>query len=443
MKKLILTLIINLTILGTSYAQIPKEAFLLKRSMANFLNNEETEKAIAPSLELFHLYSPFFVQNIHFVLAKNLSNDTHPYGLKYLEQLFIKENQEVNDIIAPIYLWSKAIFAEEEQELISIREELKNLQKDSSNYSSKKERYCLLILKELDKKNVIDNEQRLEFIKKNISCLETYPHIVEIVSARREAEKRAWHRYLLANSYDYLYSQVGNKEEYLEKASDFSPDLNDKLNLRAYYFDAALLTGNTEHIGFKSKYQKYLIDNNRVSDALNLLCEITFLDPSDNNIESLKEFYESSKNDEHFNTFWESYIHNKGKAIPQIKIQFETEVLALAHKTGTWIYIDVWGTWCTPCRKELPELQSLYSANQQLQNSKLEIYTLSFSSQNLSDFMTENKYSFPVSEIDKQTNDLLEVSGFPTKILISPQGNFIKIPFGVDWITYIKNYTLM
>lgn len=57
--------------------------------------------------------------------------------------------------------------------------------------------------------------------------------------------------------------------------------------------------------------------------------------------------------------------------------------------------------------------------------------------------MTENNYTFPVSEIDKQTNDLFEVSGYPTKILISPDGNFIKIPFGVDWKTYIKNYTLM
>jgi hypothetical protein len=91
----------------------------------------------------------------------------------------------------------------------------------------------------------------------------------------------------------------------------------------------------------------------------------------------------------------------------------------------------------------LPELQSLYSANQQVKNSKLKIYSFSFGSQNLSDFMSENKYTFPVSEIDKQTNDLFEVSEYPTKILISPKGNFIKIPFGVDWKTFIKNYTLM
>lgn len=42
--------------------------------------------------------------------------------------------------------------------------------------------------------------------------------------------------------------------------------------------------------------------------------------------------------------------------------------------------------------------------------------------------MTENKYTFPVCEIDKQTNDLFDVSGYPNKILITPNEKFIKIP---------------
>jgi thiol-disulfide isomerase/thioredoxin len=443
MKKLILTLIFNLFLLSANVAQIPEEAFPLTNSMYELWHKGNTEKAIESSLELYRLYPPFFVDNIHNTLAQQLKNDTLHYGLKYLEELFKKENQEINEIITPIYLWSKAIVAKEEQELILIKEELKKLQKDSSNYESKLERYCLLILKELDKKNATDNGYRVEIINKNISSLETYPNLIEISADRKEREKRAWHRYLIAYSSDYLYSNVNDKEEYLKKASDFSPDLNDRLNQRAYFYDVALLTSNTRQIGYKSKYQKYLVENNRQSEALNLLCEITFGEPSDTNIKSLQEFYEHSKNSESFNTFWESYIHKNGKAAPPVKIQFENQVLDLSNKTGTWIFIDVWGTWCSPCLKELPELQSLYSANQQIPNSKLKIYTFSFGSQNLSDFMTENKYTFPVSEIDKQTNDLFEVSGYPTKILISPEGNYIKIPFGVDWKTFIKNYTLM
>jgi len=443
MKKLILTLTINLLILSTNLAQIPPEAFPLTNSLSGLWRNGEIDKAIESSLELYRLYPPMFIDRIHDTLAQQLEDDSNHYGLTYLELLLKKENQEINEIIAPIYLWSKAIVAKEEQELTSIKQELKNLQKDSSNYESKLERYSLLILNELDSKNATDNEYQVEIIIKNISSLKTYPNIIQIVTDRKESEKRAWHRYLIAYSYDYLYSNVSNKEEYLKEASDYSPDLNDRLNKSAFFYDAALLTGNARQIGFKSKYQKYLVDNNRKSEALDLLSEITFGEPSDYNLNSLKELHKITQNDKTFNIYWESYIHNKGKTAPQIKIQFEKEMLDLTKKTESWIYIDVWGTWCSPCRKELPELQSLYSENQQVKNSKLKIYTFSFGSQNLSDFMTENNYTFPVSEIDKQTNDLFEVSGYPTKILISPEGNFIKIPSGVDWKTYIKNYTLM
>jgi hypothetical protein len=271
MKKLNLILIINLLILSTNIAQIPKAAFPLTNSMHELWHKGDTEKAIESSLELYRLYPPFFVDKIHNTLAQQLENDTLHYGLKYLEQLFNKGNQEINEIITPIYLWSKAIIAKEESELISIREGLKKLQKDSSNYESKMERYCLLILKELDKKNASDNEYRFEIINKNICSLVTYPHIIEIAAGRKEGEKRAWHRYLIAYSYDYLYSNISDKEEYLKKASNYSPDLNDRLNKSAYFYDAALLTGNPRQIDYKSKYQKYLVDNNRASEALNQL----------------------------------------------------------------------------------------------------------------------------------------------------------------------------
>ena len=443
MKRTILTLTVNLLILSTSIAQIPSEAFPLTNSLSSLWRNGEIDKATESSLELYRLYPPMFIDRIHNTLAQQLGNDPHHYGLKYLEQLLKEENQDVNKIITPIYIWSKAIVAKEEQELISVRQELKDLQNDSSNYESKTERYSLLILRELDEKNATDNEYRVEIINKTINSLNTYPNIIKVVTDRKEAEKRAWHRYLLAYCYDYLYSNVSSKEEYLKMASDYSPDLNDRLNESAYFYDAAILTGNSKQVGYKPKYQKYLIDNNRISEALNLLSEITFGEPSDYNITSLKKLYNNTQTNESFTTYWERYIHNKGKKVPQIKIQFENEILDLTEKSGNWIYIDVWGTWCRPCRKELPELQSLYSENQQVENSKLKIYTFSFGSQNLSDFMTENNYTFPVSEIDKQTNDLFEVSGYPTKILISPNGNFVKIPFGVDWKTYLKNYILM
>jgi thiol-disulfide isomerase/thioredoxin len=443
MEKRILTLLISLTLVSSIFAQIPKEAFDLTNSLSGLWHNGEIDKAIESSVELYRLYPPMFIERIHNTLAQQIEDDSKQYRLKYLEKLYNKNNNEINEIITPIYLWSKTINSKDKSELESITKELNSLLGDSSNYESRAERYCLLIIKELVIKNSIDDKTKKELIKRNIKNIETYSFLVDIPSNRKESEKRAWNRYILAYNYDYLYSNLKNKEKYLRLASEYSPDLNDRLNKSAYFYDAALLNGNTKQFGFKPKYQKYLANANRETEALDLLSEIAFGNPAKQNIESLQEYYIKTQGGVEFKTYWENYIHKKGKAVPEVTIKFENEELDLSKKANNWIYIDVWGTWCRPCRKELPELQSFYLANQEFQNSNLKIYSFSFGSQNLSDFMTENKYTFPVSEIDKNTNDLFEVSGYPTKILITPGGNYIKIPFGVNWKMYIKNYTLM
>ena len=203
------------------------------------------------------------------------------------------------------------------------------------------------------------------------------------------------------------------------------------------------MTGNVRDFGFQLKYYKYLADNNRHSDALSLLTDNVFINPTDYNMTLLKEYYESLNDPKPFSDYWGNFVNTMGKSVPKIKIQFEKEELDLTHKPNSWIFIDVWGTWCAPCIRELPDLQSFFIQNSNIDKSKLKIYTLSFGSQNLKEFMDKNSYTFPVTEIDIQTNNLFEVTGYPTKILISPEGNYIKIPFGVDWKMYLKNYALL
>lgn len=87
MKKLIFTLIINLTILGTNIAQIPQEAFPLTNSLSGLWRNGDIDKAIESSLELYRLYPPMFIDRIHNTLAQQLESDSQQYGLKYFEQI--------------------------------------------------------------------------------------------------------------------------------------------------------------------------------------------------------------------------------------------------------------------------------------------------------------------------------------------------------------------
>lgn len=442
MKKPLLTLLINLLIASTTIAQIPKEAFTLTNSMYDLWQNGQIEKAVESSLELYSLYPPFFIDNIHHSLSQQMKQNPEN-GIKYLEALSKENNQEINKIIAPIHLWGKSLIAKDEKSFKPIKDELQNLHCDSSDYKSKAESYCLLILAELDKNNAINKDYRQEIIEINIRNLKRYPNLNKEVHGNKEAEERAWHRYILANSYDYLFSKVNNNEEYLKKAAEYSPDLLDRLNRSAYFYDAGLLTGNIRQFGFKLKYLKYLMDNNRDKEALNILCEITFGEPTDDNIKKLQEYYSQLNESLSFKSYWTNYIHKQGKEAPKIKVDYPNEVLDLTNHSNNWVYIDVWGTWCSPCCEELPDLQSLYASNKEIQESELKIFSFSFGSQNLADFMNKNKYTFPVSEIGKKTNDAFEVTSYPTKILISPKGNYIKIPYGVNWKMYIKNYLLM
>lgn len=441
-KKPFLILLVSFMFI-TVKAQVPKEAYTLTNSLSDLWYKGEIDKAIESSMELYRLYPPMFIERIHNTLAQFLEDEkARPNGIAYLKELYLKNNAGINKIITPIYLWSKVKQSKDTNEIKSIFVDLNNVIADSSDYKSQTERYCLLILKELESNNIIDKKTKEALLKKVINNLEAYPFISKGVKARKASEERAWNRYLLAYSYYYLYSRFDNKKENLFKASKYSPDANDLMVKYAYFYDAGLLTGNTHEVGYKKEYFIYLKKGNNSKEALNLLTEIAFNEPSDNNIKNLKSYFAELSADESFETYWFKYINQQSKSTPKVIVQFPTEKLDLTKKHDNWIYIDFWGTWCSPCVRELPELQAFFVENSNVPDSKLKIYTFSFASQNLASFMSENKYTFPVSEIEKQISDLFEVVGYPTKILITPEGNYLQIPFGADWKLYIKNYLL-
>lgn len=198
MNKLLMTLAISLSFLNLYMGQIQNEAFPLTNSPSDLWRNGETEQAVESSVELYRLYPPMFIDRIHNTLTQQLQNAPRLYGQQYLEQLLLKDNNKINDIIAPIYLWSKSMDAENENDLKKILEDLNGILKDSTNYESKIERYSLLILQELEKKNAIDIKNKEKILTKNITNLESYPYIVKIKASSFDEEKRAWHRYLLA-----------------------------------------------------------------------------------------------------------------------------------------------------------------------------------------------------------------------------------------------------
>jgi len=444
MKKTVIALIVSVILTGIAKAQTPLEAFPLVNSLTDLWSSGKTEAAIDSSIRLYTIYPPLLIELIHTELSQLLKDDRFFYNANdYLESLIKKNNQGINRIVKPLYLWSKTIHDSDRVQLKKTFDELTQVLGDSSDYELKTESYALLMLNEPTVQKLIDKDSRDSLLHKIVRNLETYPNLNLQVKGRKVLEERAWNRYLLAYSYYMRYTFFDRQEEYLMKASKYSPDEQDVQVKYAYFYDAALLTGNVRQFGFQKEYLNYLTGNHRTQEVLAMFAEITFNSPSDENLKTLKDMYVLENSQVSFKEYWHQYINQKGKKVPSLKIEFAEGTLDLTKNRDYWVYIDVWGTWCSPCVEELPTLQEFFMKNNQRSNPVLKIYTFSFSSPNRVTFMKDKHFTFPVFEIDKKINDDFEVSGYPTKILISPTGNYVKIPFNVDWRMYIKNYCLL
>ncbi|UJP65285.1 TlpA family protein disulfide reductase [Mongoliitalea daihaiensis] len=442
-KHVTLMMLFFLAFVLAANAQSIIKAMRLSNSLDDLWEKGKIEKAVKNSIDLYAIDKDMFADRIHADLAQKIKKQNNQVGLNYLEQLYALDDVEVNQLIEPMLFWSRVLPTRDAEELASIQLELIQMQQEYQPDISRFELYVLLILQDLIKKEAIDQATTQTILEKNIQRLTADPWIYEVTTDRKKGENRAWKRYMIASSYATLFSHVEQRADYLAKAGDYSPDLNDQAYRGAYFYDALLLTGNTKEIGYKAKYQEFLLANDQEKVTLEMLAELTFSAPTDANMASLRVFYDNSGNEESFAQYWENYIHSKGRPIPRVRIPFETEVLDFAKTSDSWTYVYVWGTWCGPCVKDLPNLQAFYANNLEATNEKLKIYTLSFGSRNLQGFMKKNGYDFPVSEITHDMTEVLSIQGYPTKILISPEGNYVIIPFGFDWQSYLRNYVLL
>jgi cytochrome c-type biogenesis protein len=84
------------------------------------------------------------------------------------------------------------------------------------------------------------------------------------------------------------------------------------------------------------------------------------------------------------------------RPIPEFKLSDQSsKTWTVANLKGQTTLINVWATWCGPCREELPHLQQLYE--QIKSRGDIQVITLNVDeNQSLVEpYLKENKYTFP------------------------------------------------
>ncbi|TAL67364.1 MAG: AhpC/TSA family protein [Bacteroidetes bacterium] len=139
-----------------------------------------------------------------------------------------------------------------------------------------------------------------------------------------------------------------------------------------------------------------------------------------------------------------------GKPAPGFRMPtINGDTVALSDFKGKLVYIDFWGTWCSPCRKELPYYDTLQSKFRNNPNIVFLSLAMEYENYNVwKQFVKEKKLPGIHIYLEKQFNNILVkkymISGVPTFVLIDKKGLIINAnaprPSADNIVEYINKY---
>jgi cytochrome c-type biogenesis protein len=104
---------------------------------------------------------------------------------------------------------------------------------------------------------------------------------------------------------------------------------------------------------------------------------------------------------------------------------------SLSDYKGKTIFLNFWGTWCPPCRAEMPDIQSLYETQKtEGENGVIVLgiaapnYSGEKDEQGIKDFLEKNGYTYPVlMDTHAELFEAYGIYSFPTTYMIDRDGN--------------------
>jgi thiol-disulfide isomerase/thioredoxin len=311
---------------------------------------------------------------------KNLGNQTEFYSLE--ETAYINKVKEVKNNILIIYnatKFSDNYFKENEKKNIDYFEHLQYLiyPQYHAHYAKKEGFVPSATFPKLDSKFDLDNNN--EYLFSNS------------------------YKQLVFNSFSYKIAELAGKEA--EFTSQYS--LPEVKKIKSPAIKAALIQNIAYEVSAGNP------------DAEKLYNELIALSSDTKFKESLTAKFNQIK------------TLTPGKVSPGFEYEnFKGGKTSLESLKGKYVYIDVWATWCGPCRREIPSLQKV---EEEYKGKNIEFVSLSIDQKK--DYekwrkMVEEKslggiQLFADNDWNSQFVKDYAIEGIPRFILVDPNGNIV------------------
>lgn len=104
---------------------------------------------------------------------------------------------------------------------------------------------------------------------------------------------------------------------------------------------------------------------------------------------------------------------------------FEGNIVDLQDYRGKTLFINLWASWCGPCRAEMPHISELYKSVKDAQNLEFLMIGLDDDFNKSKDFMEGKTWAFPTVHASFGINQSLQSESIPTTLVVNKEGKIV------------------